>query len=373
LRVLFFNEGNLGSFILGQAQLEASLRAHSEGVVGLEPRFAGLTPMGRLAQAAVFRSPAALRRAGLDAPTARWHLVQSGRARYALRRELRRWRPDVLHVHSHSVALALGRAMRRIPTALSVDTTIFDWWAMPAWRPDRRFAELELQPVRAVERRRFQDAGVVLAWTDWARRRVLQTAPGANVVEHHPGLDVAHLVPAAQEPRERLRVLFVGGRFAEKGGDDLIAALGDDLGQTVELDLVTPADVAPRQGLRVHRLGPGDPALQRLRQQADVFCLPSLGDAAPWAVLEAMACGIPTVATTVGGIGDLLGHGEGGVLVAPGDRAALRAALHALLGDPARRRALGAAARARCEARYDAARQAPALLDHLRGLARARA
>jgi starch synthase len=369
LRVLFFNEGNLGSYILGQAQLEATLREHARGATDLEARFAGPPPLGRAARTALWWTPPALGRRGLDLPTARWHLVQSERARRALGREVSDWRPDVLHVHSHSIALRMGRWMRRIPTALSIDATIHDWWAMPAWRPQRRLAEAELAPSRAAERRRFREAGVVLAWTSWARRAVLADAPDANVVEHHPGLDVRQLAPAAREPRDRPRILFVGGRFAEKGGNDLIAALADDLGRTVELDVVSPAAPAPRAGLRTHQLGPGDPELQRLRQQADIFCLPSLGDAAPWAVLEAMACGVPTVATTVGGIPDLLGAGAAGVLVAPGDRRALGGAVRALLDDPARRDALGHAARARCETHYDAAKQSPALVDHLRALA----
>jgi glycosyltransferase involved in cell wall biosynthesis len=369
MRVLFFNEGNLGTFIMGQAQLEASLRAHSAAADGLEARFAGLTPQGRLAQAAIERTPGFLVRRDLHLPTVRWHAVQSTRARRTLRRELAQWRPDVLHVHSHSIALRLGRTLRAIPTALSVDTTITDWSTMPAWRPSGRVRHGELRAIAGVERRRLTEAAVVLAWTDWARRRVLALAPHANVVEHHPGLDLTTLTPARREPRERPRVLFVGGRFAEKGGEDLLAALGDGLGTTVDLDLVTPAEVAPRPGLRVHRLGPSDPELLRLRQQADVFCLPSLGDAAPWAVLEAMACGVPTVGADVGGIPDLLGGDEAGIVVAPGDRAALGAALKALLDDPARRAALGAAARARTEARYDATRQAPLLLDHLRAIA----
>jgi len=61
--------------------------------------------------------------------------------------------------------------------------------------------------------------------------------------------------------RARARVLFVGGRFAQKGGEDLLHALDGLLGEQVELDLVTPAEVAPRPGLRVHRLESADPEL----------------------------------------------------------------------------------------------------------------
>ena len=114
-------------------------------------------------------------------------------------------------------------------------------------------------------------------------------------------------------------MLFVGGRFAEKGGPELLDALGPLIGTRLDLDIVTPARVEERPGLRVHQLSPGDPALAELYQQADVFCLPTRGDAVPFAVLEAMACGAAVVATDVGGIPDLLDGGDAGRLVKVGD------------------------------------------------------
>lgn len=365
VRILFFNEGNLGSHILGQAQLERTLRTH---VTGVDAVFATLPPQGRLAHAAIQHRLPVVGRAGVNLRTIRWHIVQPLRARRAIALAVAREQPDVLHVHSHSIALGLGRLMRRLPIALSLDTTLGDWTEMPAWAPSGRAAAAELAVAGALERRALRRAALVLAWTDWARRRALAAAPGARVVEHHPGLDLDHFTPAPRRPTERPRVLFIGGRFEGKGGPDLLAALGPELGRTVDVDLVTPADVAPRPGVRVHRLGPDDPDLLELRRQAALLCLPSYGDAAPWAVLEAMACGTPVVASDIGGIADLLGHGEAGLLVPVGDRPALREALMALLGDAPRRAALGTAARERCERRYDARVQTAALQDLLRGL-----
>jgi glycosyltransferase involved in cell wall biosynthesis len=137
------------------------------------------------------------------------------------------------------------------------------------------------------------------------------------------------------------------------------------LGTEVELDVVTADEVPARPGVRIHRLDRSDPRLLDLQQQADVVVLPTYGDTNPWAITEAMACGTPVVSTRVGGIPDMLGGGEAGVLVGHGDRPALREALLALVRDPARRRELGAAARARCELRYDARRQFGVLIGHL--------
>jgi len=351
---------------MGQGQLVQALRTGLAPETSVEARFAGLEPMGRLAQAAATRPLQPLTRLGLDLRPLRWYAVQAPRARTALRRELREWPADVVHVHSHSISLAMGAAMRVVPVVLSLDTTMRDWLAMPAWRRTGLRFQATMAPGFALERRALRRAALVLAWTDWARRAVQRTAPRAHVVEHHPGIELERYRPAPRRERALPRVLFVGGRFAEKGGEDLLRALAQELGKSVELDLVTPAPVEPRPGVRVHRLEPSDPRLLELQQQADLFCLPTHGDAAPWAVLEAMACATPVLSTRIGGIPDLLDDGRAGVLVEHDDPRALREGLLALLADPSLRAQLAAAARARCEERYDARLQFQRLIEHLR-------
>ncbi|MCW3000506.1 MAG: glycosyl transferase group 1 [Solirubrobacterales bacterium] len=88
-----------------------------------------------------------------------------------------------------------------------------------------------------------------------------------------------------------------------------------------------------------------------LLEAADVVCLASLHEALPLSLLEAMRSGRPVVASAVGGIPELLADGAG-VLVPPGDAAALRAALAALAQDRALRERVGAAGRARVAERH---------------------
>src|SRR6185312_7079704 len=366
MRALFFNEGNLDTHVLGHGQLDAAIRAGLASAPDVEARFAGLSPLTGLAASLSSKQIRLLRKRDLDLLVLRWHLVQSARARRALRRALDEWPADVVHFYTPAVALTMADVMREVPIVLSLDTTVHDWWSMPAWRRMWPHAELTIAPSRALERRALRRAALVLARTAWSRRAAEQEAPGVRVLEHHPGIDLDHFKPAAHRERERPRVLFVGGRFAEKGGEDLLAALDGLLGCELELDVVTADPVAERPGVHVHRLSREDPRLLDLQQQADVACLPTYGDTNPWTVTEAMACGTPMVSTRVGGIPDLLGGSEAGVLVPHGDRAALREALLALVRDPDRRRRIGTAARARAEQRYDARRQFGALAGHLR-------
>ena len=365
MRALFFNEGNLDTHVLGHGRLDEALRAGGSGM-GLDVRFAQLPPLCGRADELARRRVRLLRKADLDLVVLRWHLVQSARARRALRDELGRSPADVVHLYTPAVALTMGDVMRDTPVVLSTGATVHDWWAMPAWARTTPLAELTIAPSRALERRALRRAALVLARTGWARRRTEQEAPGVRVVEHHPGIDLDRYRPAERRPRERPRVLFVGSRFAEKGGEDLLAALDGLLGVEVDLDVVTPADVRERPGVRIHRLTREDPRLLDLQQQADVACLPTYGDTNPWTITESLACGTPVVATRIGGIPDMLGGDEVGVLVDHGDRPALRAALLALVRDPDRRRRLGAAARERAERRYDARAQFAALAGHLR-------
>jgi glycosyltransferase involved in cell wall biosynthesis len=110
-------------------------------------------------------------------------------------------------------------------------------------------------------------------------------------------------------------------------------------------------------GDRIHFLGSrGD--VPDLLAACDSFVLPSLWEGLPMALIEAMASGLPVIASEVSGTKQVVTDGESGLLIPPGDVAALAEAIAALLADPARAREIGAAGRRRVEAAFSAKKQA---------------
>ena len=108
-------------------------------------------------------------------------------------------------------------------------------------------------------------------------------------------------------------------------------------------------------GARVRLLGRRED-VSSLHAAADIFVLPSLSEGLPLALLEAMNAGAAIVASDVGGIPEVVTHGETALLCPPGDPSALAATIRRLLGDPGERKRLGAAARRLVRERYDIAK-----------------
>jgi glycosyltransferase involved in cell wall biosynthesis len=363
LRALFVNQGTIGSSraategsVRGHTATESALRIGMEGVDGMSARFERMGSWTR-ASRALARPLPGLDRRDLDFHVPRWHVVEGLRGRRFIASRLAEREVDVLHVTSHTPALLSAELMRRVPTFLAVDTPVWEWHAMGIWRPVSPHSRAALWPSLALERRAFDHAAGVIAFSEWAATAVRRAAPRARVFTLCPGVDTARLQPAARASRERPRVLFVGGRFAEKGGHDLLDALAEDLGHSVELDVVTGDPLPERRGVRVHRLEREDRRLLELYQQADVMCLPTRGDSLGWALIEAMACGAPVISTPVGAIPEILDRGRGGLLVAPGNPRELRAAIRRLLGDATLGRQLAAHSLAAVAERFDARAQ----------------
>lgn len=133
-------------------------------------------------------------------------------------------------------------------------------------------------------------------------------------------------------------VLFAGRLSAEKGVEELIEA-------TVGLDVRIVGDGPLRDRIPAATGFVSRDELSRLYTGAAVVCCPSRREGFGMVAAEALAHGRPVVASRVGGLVDLVKHRETGLLVPPGDPAALRSALEELLADEDLRAELGRAGR----------------------------
>lgn len=228
-----------------------------------------------------------------------------------------------------------------------------------------RFYEEECGPLRRRLIRYFLDRAaciVVLSrtWSDWV-----------SGVTSNPRIVCAPnpVLPGAMKrtPRGGHTLLFLGRIERAKGIFDLLEAMSGLRPELPGLQLVCAGEGDTAAVLRhAERLGIADavlftgwigPAEMRAwMNRSALFVLPSYTEAMPMSLLEAMAAGLPVVATAVGGIPDVVTDGHDGFLFTPGDVATLEKLLRVLLCDRALAARLGAAARGTIEQRFCADR-----------------
>ena len=285
-------------------------------------------------------------------------------------------------VHEHEVpdAPALARAVERIPDgAVVLLDGLIASGAPEALVPEAgRLRQVVLvhmpfghRPpngdagaMRARERDVLAAAAAVVTTSAWSRRRLgeLYGLPADRVHVAEPGVDAAGLAPGTAAGDALLCVAAV---TPHKGHDVLLAALATATDLSWRCACVGSLDRAPafadhvrrrawegglrdRVGFAGPRTGPG---LDAAYAAADLLVLPSHAETYGMVVTEALARGLPVIATEVGGVTEALGRGEDGtrpgMLVPPGDPAALGDALRTWLGDAALRARLRRAARER--------------------------
>jgi glycosyltransferase involved in cell wall biosynthesis len=161
------------------------------------------------------------------------------------------------------------------------------------------------------------------------------------------------------------RLLFTGRLSEMKGIPILLSAIATLKDSWPEL-IVDLAGDGPDRGVieaEIQRLGIAEHVrilgyqsseqVRELLRHADVFVLPSFAEGVPVVLMEAMASGVPVIATRIAGIPELVEDGVSGLLTAPGDSAALVAAIDRLLSDGALRERLARAGRAVIEGEFD--------------------
>jgi glycosyltransferase involved in cell wall biosynthesis len=281
----------------------------------------------------------------------------------SLREAVERRAPDLVlthHVKSHFLARASGlaRAFPWVAYHHGYTTTDrkmlaynrLDRWSLPAARRVVTVCEAfarELETSRGVAREKiFVQHNSINAGREVCEDEVrrlkgrLGISEGERVVlavgrlsreKAQADLLRAFARLARESAGARARLVLVGEGPERAALEELAAELG--LGGRVVFAGQT-SDVAP------------------FYAAADLFALPSHSEGSPYALLEAMAAGVPVVATRVGGVPEIVSDGESALVVAPRDEQALAGALSRLLSDESLARALAAAASARAATRH---------------------
>jgi colanic acid/amylovoran biosynthesis glycosyltransferase len=306
-------------------------------------------------------------------------------------------RPSRLARSLATVALASGHA--RTMRALGVEHVhahFANYPALAAWTVARLAGPTysftahahDLFRDQSFLRRLVADARFVVTISDFNRAFLAPYNPSRTPVHVvHCGVDPQAWParPRAAPAQGPVRALCVASLEEKKGHRVLLRALAGADGRLgrVELDLVGPGALRGELEALARALGLGDrvrfhgalpePHVAALLGRADLFVLASVVERSgfmegiPVALMEALAAGVPVVATRLSGVPELVRDGDTGLLAEPGDAASLRAALERAIGDPdaALRRAV--AGRALVEREFDAVAGAARIAELIRG------
>jgi len=219
-----------------------------------------------------------------------------------------------------------------------------------------------------------------LAETGACRREPLCVYLSRDAEAFTPVVDQASVRKQLGWATDGIVAIYVGGLVESKGIHELVKASESLLGKHEDFRLVCVGDgpardhlaqLADRVGRQnaVHllgRVGPGE--IPRFLQAADFVVLPSYSEGLPQAVLEAMNCALPVVATNVGGIREAVVDGQTGLLVEARDAGAFRMAMERMITDTPFRLAAGQKGLEHARDRFDSERNAEVFADALRAL-----
>jgi glycosyltransferase involved in cell wall biosynthesis len=271
-----------------------------------------------------------------------------------LTRLYRRLRPDIVHLNS-SKAGVLGR-IAAIPARVPIRIfTAHGWAYKAATGVDSR---LYLFADRAVE----SLTSMVICVSENERRAGLAagvcTAERSTVIRN--AVDVGAAPRRAHRDDQPVQIVSVGRLAAPKDFSTLLAAMARLPEGRARLRVLGDGPLRSELEAQKCALGIDNavefmgevPAVRPYLDEADVFVLASLSEGMPVSILEAMAAGLPVVASAVDGLEEVVVDGKTGFLTPPSDAAALAARLRRLIEDPSLRSALGRAGRKRAEEHF---------------------
>jgi glycosyltransferase involved in cell wall biosynthesis len=357
VRVLFINE-NIG----GHATMHLNVRRCLVDHPDIEATFLD-APAATLARRLVGASVPGLDRLDLDFQPLRAQLALSR----AVNRALRTVAPvDVVHAYTQNAVLLSPDFLGRQPAVVSTDATnVLNAQLIPHRQPTR-WTPTTVRATARFERRVYEAATIVVSHSEWAAQSLREDygVDGDRIRIIPFGVEVPAAAPRLETSLPE--VTFIGKAMTRKGGWRVVESFRRSLRGRAVLNLVTLEPVPAEPGVNVFNdFRPGDPRLPELLSRTAVLAFPTDQDTFGYAVLEAMAAGVPVVASRITAIPELVDDGVTGLLVDPHNADELDTALGRLVDDPARRATMGAAARHRVLERFDARVTTAQLVDVL--------
>jgi glycosyltransferase involved in cell wall biosynthesis len=264
------------------------------------------------------------------------------------------FRPHIVHAHYLHAMFAATAVQTLLGTPYVVTLHGFEPDVAESAEWKRRAIRLGLQQANAV-------VGVSMDLLQRVQDRIGYPQE-AQAIVIPDAFDDTLFYPGAEREDPETCIVYVGRLAPEKGLMSLLMAFGEVIRRCsgVRLTLVGEGPMESDLRREAERLqissnirfaGYQPPAaVARFLRHSDIFVLPSLREGLPISLLEAMGSGLAVVATTVGGIPEVITHGETGLLVRPETPAELASALSDLVLEPERRRRLRAMALARAQA-----------------------
>jgi alpha-maltose-1-phosphate synthase len=278
-------------------------------------------------------------------------------ARRLLVRKLQQKDYSVLHFHTQAMALRSVDLIKKIPTVVGIDFTSV-LASQESTDPDFRWT---YHPNVLLDKRVFEAAACVVAWSERARQSVIEDyqIDDQKVKTIPPGVNLDLLTYPDQTKKANgalYKILFVGADFQRKGGYDLLEVFLQSFSDCAELHLVTPTPLDYiHPNIYVY---PDIKAYSQkwldLYSQVDLFVMPTYAEALGLVFMEAMAAGLPVIATNLPQIAEVVSNGETGFLIQPGNRHALSTKIHHLIENPTLGRDMGSKGRKVVEQKFNA-------------------
>jgi glycogen(starch) synthase len=258
--------------------------------------------------------------------------------------------PDLVHIHNIGPSAVFH--LHTIDSAPAPFSVTMRQQIMPGQTAGRD--SIQGQILRAAD----WVVGCSAATLEQGRQWAPEIIPRSSVIFNAPD---APSLPPAPLPVEHPRVLYLGRLIPQKGVDVALRAFASVVEHFPRARLIIAGEGVERQSLeqQVVALGLTDvveflgwvapEAVPAIMNSATVVIIPSWREGLPWVAMEAAQMARPIVATSVGGLPDVIQDQNTGLLVEPGNSGAIRDAILSLLNDPEKARQMGRNARRRAQ------------------------